>query len=116
MISGNYALTSLSNAGETDYRNNLTNATSLIKKLKMRLIFSICFCMRYRPLQWNVPGSFPLALAQGGLTSSTIEKSIGKFKIWLPICVQEASFFHDDLLSELKLMDKVSVIGIITEQ
>jgi len=109
---GNFALTSFKQRLERlMIRNNLSNADSLIKKLRDEPDFFDIFLyeisvpsteMFRDPSLWR--------WLREDLLPSSIEKSIGKYKIWLPNCVSGGELFSlMILLSELGLTDKVSV-------
>jgi chemotaxis protein methyltransferase CheR len=111
---GNYALTSFKQRLERlIIRNNLTNADSLIKKLRDEPDFFDIFLheisvpsteMFRDPSLWR--------WLREELLPSSVEKSIGKFKIWLPNCVSGSELFSlMILLSEMKLIDKASIIA-----
>ena len=109
---GNFALTSFKQRLERlMIQNNLSNADSLIKKLRDEPDFFDIFLyeisvpsteMFRDPSLWR--------WLREDLLPSSIEKSIGKYKIWLPNCVSGGELFSlMILLSELGLTDKVSV-------
>jgi len=109
---GNFALTSFKQRLERlIIRNNLSNAESLIKKLRDEPDFfdnflyeiSVPSTEMFRdPSLWR--------WLREDLLPASVEKSIGKFKIWLPNCVSGGELFSlMILLSELKLMEKVSI-------
>lgn len=111
---GNFALTSFKQRLERlMIRNNLSNADSLIKKLRDEPDFFDIFLyeisvpsteMFRDPSLWR--------WLREDLLPSSIEKNIGKFKIWLPNCVSGGELFSlMILLSELGLTDKVSLIA-----
>jgi len=111
---GNYALTSFKQRLERlMIRNNLSNAESLIKKLRDESDFFDIFLyeisvpsteMFRDPSLWR--------WLREDLLSSSVEKCIGKFKIWLPNCVSGGELFSlMILLSELGLIEKVNVIA-----
>jgi chemotaxis protein methyltransferase CheR len=111
---GNFALTSFKQRLERlMIRNNLSNAESLIKKLREEPDFLDIFLFEISvpstemfrdPSLWR--------WLREDLLPSSIEKSIGKFKIWLPNCVSGGELFSlMILLSELGLTDKVSIVA-----
>lgn len=111
---GNFALTSFKQRLERlMIRNNLSNADSLIKKLRDEPDFFDIFLyeisvpsteMFRDPSLWR--------WLREDLLPSSVEKSIGKFKIWFPNCVSGGELFSlMILLSELGLTDKVSVVA-----
>ena len=111
---GNFALTSIKQRLERlIIRNNLSNAESLIKKLKDEPDFFDIFLheisvpsteMFRDPSLWR--------WLREDLLPSAIEKCIGKFKIWLPNCVSGGELFSlMILLTEIKLIDKVSIFA-----
>jgi len=111
---GNYALTSFKQRLERlMIRNNLSNAESLIKKLRDESDFFDIFLyeisvpsteMFRDPSLWR--------WLREDLLPSSIEKCIGKFKIWLPNCISGGELFSlMILLSELGLTEKVNVIA-----
>ena len=110
----NFALTSFKQRLERlIIRNNLSNADSLIKKLRDEPDFfdiflheiSVSSTEMFRdPSLWR--------WLREDLLPSSVEKSIGKFKIWLPNCVSGGELFSlMILLSEINLIDKVSIIA-----
>src|SRR4030043_1171784 len=111
---GNYALTSFKQRLERlIIRNNLTNADSLIKKLRDEPDFfdiflheiSVSSTEMFRdPSLWR--------WLREDLLPASVEKNIGKFKIWLPNCVSGGELFSLMILvSEINLIDKVSIIA-----
>jgi chemotaxis protein methyltransferase CheR len=111
---GNYALTSFKQRLESlIIRNNLSNAENLIRKLKDEPDFFDLFLheisvpsteMFRDPSLWR--------WLREELFPSTIDKSIGKFKIWLPNCVSGGELYSLlILLAEMKLTTKVSILA-----
>ncbi|MBN2275209.1 MAG: hypothetical protein JXK95_12810 [Bacteroidales bacterium] len=111
---GNYALTSFKQRLERlIIRNNLSNAESLIKKLRDEPDFFDIFLheisvpsteMFRDPSLWR--------WLREDLLPSAIEKCVGQYKIWLPHCVSGGELFTLMIvLSELNLMDKVSIFA-----
>jgi chemotaxis protein methyltransferase CheR len=111
---GNFALTSFKQRLEgLMIRNNLSNAESLIKKLRDEQDFFDIFLyeisvpsteMFRDPSLWR--------WLREDLLPSSVERNIGKFKIWLPNCVSGGELFSlMILLSELGLTDKVNVVA-----
>ncbi len=111
---GNFALTSFKQRLERlIIRNNLSNAESLIKKLKDEPDFFDIFLheisvpsteMFRDPSLWR--------WLREDFLRNAIEKNIGKFKIWLPNCVSGGELFTlTILLSEMELLDKVTIIA-----
>jgi chemotaxis protein methyltransferase CheR len=94
-------------------RNNLSNAESLIKKLRDEPDFLDIFLyeisvpsteMFRDPSLWR--------WLREDLLPASIEKNIGKFKIWLPSCVSGGELFSLMIwLSELGLTDKVNILA-----
>jgi chemotaxis protein methyltransferase CheR len=111
---GNFALTSFKQRLERlIIRNNLSNAESLIKKLREEPDFFDIFLheisvpsteMFRDPSLWRWLREDFLPLS--------VEKNVGKFKIWLPGCVTGGELFTlMILLSENNLLEKVGVIA-----
>lgn len=111
---GNFALTSFKQRLEhLIIRNNLSSAENLIKKLKEEPDFfdlfnheiSVPSTEMFRdPSLWR--------WLREELFPSTIEKNIGKYRIWLPNCVSGGELYSLlILLHEINLLSKVSIVA-----
>ena len=109
-----YAMTSFKQRLERlIIRNNISNAENLINKLKNNPEFFDLFLFEISvpstemfrdPSLWR--------WLREEFFSAAIEKSIGKYKIWLPNCVSGGELYSlTILLNEMGLLDKVEIFA-----